>query len=309
MLSYVIDIAEEHATWDEICFEPCGIARVVGWSRRSASEIPAPVLMVGGITQRVLNRWRFHRPDIVEQPLAGIAIEWLLHPGPMRFATLAIHGAPQITLPVRLDITLPDYAKLFDDAAVLKRDDIYGSGPPYAEIADQVRVLFPFMTGRILDFGCGAGALVKELRMQGHAVTGVEIERQALKEGLLSEAAQYIHFYKPPVLPFGADAFDTVTALEVLEHVPELEASLCEIARVAPKLILSVPDMSAIPMLHRHGVVPWHLLESTHVNFFNEQSLRAVLGCHYRHVEIARMTPQLINGTRYFLSLVAICNR
>jgi SAM-dependent methyltransferase len=309
MISYVIDIAEECATWDEICFEPCGIARLIGWSRRSVSEIPAPVLMAGGIPQRVLNRWRFHRPDIIEQPLAGIAIEWFLDPGPMRFATLAIVGAPQMTLPVRLDIALPDYVMLFDAETVLKRQDIYGSGPPYTELADQVRALFPFMTGKILDFGCGVGALVKELRMRGCAATGIEIERPALKEGLLSEVAQHIRFYKPPVLPFGADAFDTVTALEVLEHVPELEASLCEIARVAPKLILSVPDMSAIPMLHRHGVVPWHLLEFTHVNFFTEQSLRALLGRHYRDVEIARMTPQLINGTRYFLSLVAICNR
>jgi hypothetical protein len=59
--SYVIDVAEEHATCDEICFEPCRIARLVSWSRRSASEIPAPLLMVGGFTQRVLNRADLYR--------------------------------------------------------------------------------------------------------------------------------------------------------------------------------------------------------------------------------------------------------
>jgi 2-polyprenyl-3-methyl-5-hydroxy-6-metoxy-1,4-benzoquinol methylase len=307
--SYVIDVSSEHTTWDEICLESSGVARIVGWSRRPLAEIEIPTLTVEGNPQTVLNQWRFHRPDIDDLPLAGLAVEWLLQPGPRRFITLEVPGAPKMTLPVRLEVTRPDYAELFDAANVLGREDIYCSGPPYLEIADQVKALIPLMTGRVLDFGCGVGALVKELRGRGQHTSGVEIEREMLQGKLLPEAAPYIQFYDPPILPFGADSFETVTALEVLEHVENIEMALREMSRVASKLIASVPDIGTIPLLHRHGVVPWHLLECTHLNFFTERSFKAVLSQYYGNVQIGRMTPQLVNGTRYFLSLLAICER
>ena len=46
----------------------------------------------------------------------------------------------------------------------------------------------------------------------------------------------------PPPLSFGDDEFDMATAIEVLEHVPEPEATLAEMARVARRrLLVSVP--------------------------------------------------------------------
>jgi hypothetical protein len=61
--------------------------------------------------------------------------------------------------------------------------------------------------------------------------------------------------------------------------------------------------------LQRHNVVPWHLLESTHLNFFTETSLRSALAPHFSKVEIGRMGEIETNGSRYFISLLAVCDR
>jgi hypothetical protein len=67
--------------------------------------------------------------------------------------------------------------------------------------------------------------------------------------------------------------------------------------------------MSSIPTLFPHGVVPWHLLEGTHYNFFNQTSLHDALRPLFRRIEFARIGPRSINGTEFFTSLVAFCTK
>ncbi len=48
--------------------------------------------------------------------------------------------------------------------------------------------------------------------------------------------------------------------------------------RVARRCVLiSVPNIGVIPSMSRHLVVPWHVLEATHVNFFTEDILSRYL--------------------------------
>ena len=45
----------------------------------------------------------------------------------------------------------------------------------------------------------------------------------------------------------------------MVEHIPEWRTALQELARIAREALITVPDMSAIPALFPHHVVPWHL--------------------------------------------------
>ena len=86
---------------------------------------------------------------------------------------------------------------------------------------------------------------------------------------------------------------------------PEDVAEIGRLCRRAA--VLTVPDMSAVPAAFPHHVVPWHLLEATHVNFFTQRSLAAVLNAVFPRVSFARMGDFELNGTRLYTSLVAFC--
>jgi len=100
-----------------------------------------------------------------------------------------------------------------------------------------------------------------------------------------------------------------VVCCEVLEHIPDWRMALQEIARIGRRALITVPDMSSIPALFPHQVVPWHLLESTHVNFFTQRSLHVALSPIFSRVRFLRLGESWVNGTRVFKSLVADCER
>jgi uncharacterized protein YcbX len=101
-----------------------------------------------------------------------------------------------------------------------------------------------------------------------------------------------------------------VTCIEVLEHIEDFGATVAELARLTrDKLLLTTPDLTAIPLLHRHQVVPWHLLEATHVSLFTQASLDSLLRRYFEIVEMYRIGPNSVNGTVFFTSLLAQCRR
>ncbi|MEE8154579.1 MAG: methyltransferase domain-containing protein, partial [Phycisphaerales bacterium] len=95
----------------------------------------------------------------------------------------------------------------------------------------------------ILDVGCGPGLLMDRLKDSG-VVIGVDFSAVAVAQcrDKGHEAVQ------APVesLPFPDAAFHTVVAIEVLEHVDDLDAALSEIHRVArEQIIITVPPNMA----------------------------------------------------------------
>jgi hypothetical protein len=96
----------------------------------------------------------------------------------------------------------------------------------------------------------------------------------------------------------------------VLEHIPGPHAALAEMARLASRaLLVTVPDMSAIPRGYPHAVVPWHLLEATHVNFFTQTSLRAALAPYAAAIEISRIGLVRCDRLQFYGSLAAMARR
>ncbi len=54
-------------------------------------------------------------------------------------------------------------------------------------------------------------------------------------------------------MTFAAGAFASVTCVEVLEHIEDIEGAVREIARLArERVFVTVPDISAIPLLEPH---------------------------------------------------------
>src|SRR3954452_13936037 len=83
---------------------------------------------------------------------------------------------------------------------------------------------------RILDVGCGTGSTLGALERYGTA-EGVDPDPEAVRF-CLERGLERVRQGTPPPLLFRDDAFDLVTALDVLEHVDDDVALLREIRRV-----------------------------------------------------------------------------
>ena len=82
----------------------------------------------------------------------------------------------------------------------------------------------------ILDAGCGTGLTLQELGTLGRA-QGVDISDEAL-EFCRMRGLENVYNADLGDLPFDADQFDIVTALDVLEHLNDDTAALAEFRRV-----------------------------------------------------------------------------
>ena len=98
----------------------------------------------------------------------------------------------------------------------------------------------------VLDVGCGEGVLTVEWadRLGDGRVVGIDLEDPKLKGEWEKRARPNLEFRAEEAtrLSFADDEFDMATAIEVLEHVPQPERTVEEMARVARRwLLVSVP--------------------------------------------------------------------
>lgn len=97
-------------------------------------------------------------------------------------------------------------------------------------------------TPRILDVGCGTGANLKMLGLYGYA-EGVDISEQAV-EFCRQRGLRSVKHGAIEELPYDAESFDLITALDVLEHLDDDGAGLLEMRRALRPdgtLLLFVP--------------------------------------------------------------------
>jgi 2-polyprenyl-3-methyl-5-hydroxy-6-metoxy-1,4-benzoquinol methylase len=146
----------------------------------------------------------------------------------------------------------------------------------------------------VLDIGCGEGVLTLEWaeRLGDGRVVGIDLDDPKLRAEWAARTRPNLEFRveEATSLSFRDDEFDMVAAIEVLEHVPDPEATLAEMARVARgRLLASVPreplwralNMARGAYLRDLGNTPGH------VNHWSKRAFVSLLS-RYGTVEEAR---------------------
>ena len=146
----------------------------------------------------------------------------------------------------------------------------------------------------VLDVGCGEGVLVQRWAQTLGAqarIVGVDLEEESLQAGWARRTEPNLSFQitRGSELPFAAGEFDLASAIEVLEHVPDPELTLSEMARCARgHLLVSVPREPVWRMLNMARGAYVRDLGNTpgHINHFSKRSFARVVA---RHGEIVEM--------------------
>jgi 2-polyprenyl-3-methyl-5-hydroxy-6-metoxy-1,4-benzoquinol methylase len=146
----------------------------------------------------------------------------------------------------------------------------------------------------VLDVGCGEGVLTVEWaeRLGEGRVVGIDLDDPRLRAEWAERSRPNLEYRveEATSLSFGDDEFDMAAATEVLEHVPEPEATVAEMARVARRwLLVSVPreplwralNMARGAYLRDFGNTPGHL------NHWTKRAFVSLLS-RYGTVEEAR---------------------
>ena len=139
---------------------------------------------------------------------------------------------------------------------------------------------------RILDVGCGGGALGAALKGAGAAfVAGVEAHppAAAAAAAVLDQVVAGDLLSAP--LPFKPGAFDYLVFADVLEHVPSPEAALeryLPLLSAEGRVVVSVPNMRFYAVLWRLLRDRWAYTDSgvrdrTHLRIFTRRSLQDLL--------------------------------
>jgi 2-polyprenyl-3-methyl-5-hydroxy-6-metoxy-1,4-benzoquinol methylase len=155
--------------------------------------------------------------------------------------------------------------------------DKYGSANPVVRRLmtrfeqDMFELLDRAAPASILDVGCGEGVLTEQWadRTPGRVV-GIDLDDPKLRAEWARRERPNLEFHAGDghTLPYRDGEFEAATAMEVLEHVPDPEAMLAEMTRVASRWVLvSVPreplwralNMARGAYLRDFGNTPGHL--------------------------------------------------
>ncbi|HSX26160.1 MAG TPA: bifunctional 2-polyprenyl-6-hydroxyphenol methylase/3-demethylubiquinol 3-O-methyltransferase UbiG, partial [Chlamydiales bacterium] len=90
------------------------------------------------------------------------------------------------------------------------------------------------LPSKVLDIGCGAGLLTNALAAAGHHVAGIDLSSTSLQIAKKYDKTHQVNYQIANAysLPFPDNHFDTVCAMDVLEHVEDPGLLIAEASRV-----------------------------------------------------------------------------
>ena len=144
----------------------------------------------------------------------------------------------------------------------------------------------------LLDVGCGEGVLTQRWaqRLAPRRVVGIDLDDPLIAAEWAKRSAPNLTYIaqRAERLPFADAEFDLVTAIEVLEHVPDPAHTVAEMARCASRHVLvSVPHEPLWRALNLARGAYWRALGNTpgHVNHFSKAAIVALLAAHGEVIE------------------------
>ncbi len=126
-----------------------------------------------------------------------------------------------------------------------------------------------------LDIGCAFGYMIEAAKSAGYNSQGIEISPAA---DVAIKLGYNVHKLKLENAAFPEDFFNLITAVDVLEHIPEPKRWLQECKRIIKKggvLLLVTPNCSSLPSRIRKNKWPHYKVE--HLYYYSPRTLKRLL--------------------------------
>ena len=153
---------------------------------------------------------------------------------------------------------------------------------------------------RVLDVGCAAGRLAEQLVAKGCTVFGIEVD-EGCAQAARESCADVLHADVETLsdLPWPKGSFDTILAMDVLEHLREPAPVLRMLAQYLKPtgiMVISLPNVANWRIRLRLLRGRWDyesigILDRTHLRFFTLATARELLSSCELSIEKMDVTP------------------
>ena len=137
------------------------------------------------------------------------------------------------------------------------RDRVEGRGRwPWQDFHERA---MQFLAEPALDVGCGIGIFCNQAHSKGLFIVGIDFSKYALRHVKCPKVLASAEY-----LPFKSRAFAYVAALEVLEHLDDMEKGIEELKRVVRpdgRIFVSIPMPGFKAAEHKEQPPLWWLIE------------------------------------------------
>ncbi|WP_339865907.1 methyltransferase domain-containing protein [uncultured Algoriphagus sp.] len=141
-------------------------------------------------------------------------------------------------------------------------DKLVSDNPIHQRLLKAYIAAQPWISGKLLEVGCGEGRGVETLLPYADSYLGLDKIKEVIDE--LKVRFPKVEFQQAVIPPFAGiaeNSFDTVVSFQVIEHIPNDRLFLEEIYRVLKpggKAVISTPNIN-----HTLSRNPWHEREYT----------------------------------------------
>ena len=156
--------------------------------------------------------------------------------------------------------------------------------------------------GRLLDFGCGGGTFLQQMREHGWQVMGLDTSAETVRR-LRHDLGLHVLHGTLPHPELEPQSFDVITMWHSLEHVPDPREVLVEARRlIAPqgRLLVAVPNIDSLAF--RTFGPHWFALDlPRHLVHFSPYTLQFMLeqaGFRVERIQMLRRSSWLRHSAR-----------
>lgn len=140
-----------------------------------------------------------------------------------------------------------------------------------------------FIKGKLLDFGCGDGQFLHMIGTYCESAYGVDISEIAIDRARSSyPGIEFEVLGETGRFPYPDSYFDTICAIDVLEHILDIESTLEEMNRVLKQggnLLIATNELTRIKMLliMLRSIDDYFYPTSPHIRYFTRRNLFDIL--------------------------------